>query len=117
MVGLAAGLVIAWSQNPVGLAVTSVLDPVGALWVNAIRMTVVPLVVSLLVTSIAGSTPSRVGSVGGRALGWFLALAAGASLLGGLAGPPLLAGMPLDATALTQDGVAPTHALSAEQRA
>ena len=109
LVALAAGLIIAWSQNPAGLAVTAALEPVGAIWVNAIRMTVVPLVVSLLVTSIAGSTAGRLGSVGGRALGWFLALAAGASLLGGLAGPILLSGMPTDGAALVQDGVATTQ--------
>ena len=109
LVALAAGLIIAWSQNPAGLAVTAALEPVGAIWVNAIRMTVVPLVVSLLVTSIAGSTPGRLGSVGGRALGWFLALVAGASLLGGLAGPILLSGMPTDGAALVQDGVATTQ--------
>ncbi len=67
------------------------IEPVGALWVNAIRMTVIPLVVSLLLGSITSSQARSVARVGGRAVAWFVGLVAGTSTLGGLLAPPLLA--------------------------
>ncbi len=58
------------------------LAPAGTLWVNAIRMTVIPLVASLLVTGIASASDLKaVGRLGGRTLGVFLALLVGAALL------------------------------------
>jgi len=51
--GLAAGAVLAASSGgAAGLAV-AVMGPVGTLWLNGLQMTVVPLVVSLLVTGVA----------------------------------------------------------------
>ena len=47
----------------------AVADPVGTLWVNAIRMTVIPLVTSLLITGVTQSRASGdVGRLGGRVL-------------------------------------------------
>jgi Na+/H+-dicarboxylate symporter len=78
----------------------SVVEPIGTLWVNAIRMTVIPLVVSLLITGIASGTARSVGKIGGRALFWFVALVAGGALLAALAAPLLLAAARFDATAI-----------------
>ncbi|MBP7614925.1 MAG: cation:dicarboxylase symporter family transporter [Steroidobacteraceae bacterium] len=51
--GLAAGATIA-ATGQVGLArAVSILQPVGTLWVNALRMTVIPLVFAVLVTGVA----------------------------------------------------------------
>ena len=44
--GLAGGLAISASQDARLLSLASFVEPVGKLWVNAIRMTVVPLVAS-----------------------------------------------------------------------
>ena len=56
--------------------------PIGTLWVNAIRMTVIPLVVSLLITGVASASDiSMIGRIGGRTLAVFLAMLAGASAL------------------------------------
>jgi Na+/H+-dicarboxylate symporter len=56
--------------------------PIGTLWVNAIRMTVIPLVVSLLITGVASvSDISMIGRIGGRTLAVFLAMLAGAAML------------------------------------
>ena len=58
------------------------LAPIGTLWVNAIRMTVIPLVVSLLITGVASASDiSMVGRIGGRTLAVFLAMLAGATAL------------------------------------
>jgi Na+/H+-dicarboxylate symporter len=52
VIGLIAGLIfgsaIGALGGPIALRVASILEPIGAMWVNGIRMTVVPLVVSLL---------------------------------------------------------------------
>ncbi|GAA0737204.1 dicarboxylate/amino acid:cation symporter [Sphingomonas japonica] len=54
-VGLAIGIFAA-SANPAGaLAATDYVQPIGTAWLNALRMTIVPLVVALLVTGIAAT--------------------------------------------------------------
>src|SRR3954466_12280934 len=73
--GLIVGALIVWSQSAVGRAFAAAMDPVGTIWVNALRMTIVPLVVSLLITTLAeaggGAMFSRLGR---RALFVFLIL-------------------------------------------
>ena len=49
------GLAIAASGSASLAGIADSIAPIGALWVNAIRMTVIPLVVALLVTGIAAS--------------------------------------------------------------
>lgn len=88
--GLIAGVAVSWAENPTLLGIVSAVEPIGALWVNAIRMTVIPLVVSLLITAIASSSAGRVGRIGGRALALFVMFVAGGALLAALAAPPLL---------------------------
>jgi Na+/H+-dicarboxylate symporter len=90
LAGLVIGVVISLTQHSISLAAVAVVEPIGALWVNAIRMTVVPLVVSLLVTGIASTSARRAGSIGGRAVVLFVALTAGSGILAAVAAPPLL---------------------------
>jgi Na+/H+-dicarboxylate symporter len=88
--GLGGGVAISFSES-VGLStLVSFVEPIGALWVNAIRMTVVPLVVSLLITGIASNTPKRMGQVGGRSLALFVALVAAGAVFVAVVAPPLL---------------------------
>jgi proton glutamate symport protein len=88
--GLVVGVVLAPAEAGAPAYVVAWIEPVGALWVNAIRMTVIPLVVSLLLGSITSSEAGAVARVGGKAAAWFGGLVAGTSALGGLAAPPLL---------------------------
>src|SRR5262245_46822538 len=86
LVGLGAGLVggiaIAASHNATLLDAADAAAPVGTLWVNAIRMTVIPLVVSLLITGVASvSDITAIGRMGGRTLAVFLALLAGGAIV------------------------------------
>jgi Na+/H+-dicarboxylate symporter len=83
--GLVIGVIISLTQHPASLAAVSVVEPIGALWVNAIRMTVIPLVVSLLVTGVASTSARSAGSIGGRALAFFVVLVAGSALLAAVA--------------------------------
>lgn len=94
--GLASGVVIAALAWPVLLAFVEAVEPIGTLWVNGIRMTVIPLVVSLLISGIASGTPSHAGKVGGRALAWFIILVAAGAVFTAIAAPPLLSLAPLD---------------------
>jgi Na+/H+-dicarboxylate symporter len=98
--GLAAGVFVAALDRPGWLAVVSAVEPIGTLWVNGIRMTVIPLVVSLLISGIGSGSPSHVGRAGGRALLWFVLLVAGSSLFTAVAAPPLLALGPMDTGSL-----------------
>ena len=85
LLGLAAGTGLLPYLKQAGVpAVISALDIVGSMWINAIRMTVIPLIVPLLVSAVAGSGSGRsVGALGIWTTIWFiglLALAAGVSL-------------------------------------
>ncbi len=76
--GLGGGAAIAASGNPALVKAAEIVAPVGTLWVNAIRMTVIPLVVALLVTGVASASDLRsVGRIGGRTLLVFAGLLAG----------------------------------------
>jgi Na+/H+-dicarboxylate symporter len=80
--GLAGGAAIAASGNPGLLRAADVVAPLGTLWVNAIRMTVVPLVVSLLITGVASAADLRaIGRIGGRTLLVFFLLLLGVAVV------------------------------------
>jgi Na+/H+-dicarboxylate symporter len=72
------GLVIAAFGDARAIAAADAIAPVGALWVNAIRMTVIPLVFSLLITSVASVADIKsIGRLGRRTLLVFVLLIAG----------------------------------------
>ena len=99
-VAIGGGALIAASGSTSLLDAADALTPVGTLWVNAIRMTVIPLVVSLLVTGIASATDvGAIGRLGGRTIVVFgLLLAATAAIVVPLA-PSLFALLPFPSTA------------------
>ena len=96
LAGLILGVVVAVVGRPTLFTAVSVVEPIGTLWVNGIRMTVIPLVVSRLIRGIGSGSPSQVGRVGGRAAVWFVLLVAGCSVLAAVAAPPLIALAPID---------------------
>src|SRR3954462_630782 len=58
------------------------IAPIGTLWVNAIRMTVIPLVVSLLITGVASASDIKsIGRIGGRTLLVFVLLSASVAIV------------------------------------
>ncbi len=73
LLALVAGLVLgiaafAWAPG-FALSAANVADPIGTLWLNGLRMTIVPLVVALLITGIAQTAEAaRAGEIAGRAL-------------------------------------------------
>jgi proton glutamate symport protein len=97
---LGGGALIAASGSKPLIDAADALAPVGTLWVSAIRMTVIPLVVSLLITGVASATDvGAIGRIGGRTLVVFVWwLAAIAAIVIPLA-PALFALLPLPSTA------------------
>jgi Na+/H+-dicarboxylate symporter len=96
LIGLAAGLLLGLaahsSRASVLVSAATLFEPIGTLWTNALRMTVVPLVVSNLVIGIASVRDSRtLGRLGGASLLVFLALHALAATYTVLITPPVLA--------------------------
>ncbi len=80
--GLVGGLLIGASHNAALLGAADAVALLGTLWVNAIRMTVIPLVVSLLITGVASASDvSTIGRIGSRTIVVFLAMLAGATVL------------------------------------
>lgn len=93
--GLALGSGIAASGNARLLQWATAIQPVGTLWVNAIRMTVIPLVVSLLITGVASVADLRsVGRLGGRTLVVFGGLLVVCAVVPAVVLPPVFALFP-----------------------
>jgi Na+/H+-dicarboxylate symporter len=117
--GLLAGAALASGGAPVE-RIVRVLEPIGTLWVNAVRMTIVPLVVSMLVVAVASSDSLRsMGRLGGAALLFFLATLAVVGVYTALLAPPLLAGFTIDpaaAASLRETAAAGSHQVVATMR-
>ncbi|MCY7340207.1 MAG: dicarboxylate/amino acid:cation symporter [Sphingomonas bacterium] len=100
LIALVAGLLLGaltaragdgWREPAVQAAAT-----VGGLWLDALKMTIVPLIVALLVTGIvAGAGHVRAGGTARRAILWFVVILTSSAILGALVTPLLLALFPL----------------------
>ena len=66
--GLGFGLLLSRTGAATSERVIAYVEPIGTIFVNAIRMTVIPLVVSLVVVGIASADGTRVARMGTRAL-------------------------------------------------
>lgn len=89
---LAQGSQAAWLTGALG-----VVESLGQVWLNALRMTVIPLVFSLLVTGIVSiADAAATGRIAVRSLVVFAVLLVGATLYAILAGLGLLAVWPIN---------------------
>jgi Na+/H+-dicarboxylate symporter len=91
--GLFAGAAVAAFSPGSSEAVLGVAQPVGKIWLDALTMTVTPLVFGLVVTGIAA--PARGGGAAARAFGWFAVLLVGACAVGAAVSVGLLRLWPL----------------------
>jgi len=90
LAGLLLGAIIAASGNRAVQSAVGWVEPFGELWVNAIRMTVVPLVVALLISGVASVADlSIVGRLGARTFLVFLSVLSLTALVALIAAPPL----------------------------
>jgi Na+/H+-dicarboxylate symporter len=73
-------------------AVATAAGFVGGVWLDALRMTIIPLVFSLVVTGMASASATlQAGGIAGRALLLFVLMLIGASVVTALMVPPMLA--------------------------
>ncbi|MDP1857150.1 MAG: dicarboxylate/amino acid:cation symporter [Gemmatimonadaceae bacterium] len=99
--GMAVGIGISLAQNPTLSMIVPIVEPLGTLWINAIRMTVVPLVVGSIIVGVTSAPDARtIGRIGSRALILFLIVLTVAATFAALVAPPLMAMIPLDAAAV-----------------
>ena len=101
LLGLALGLIggIGFSLLDASSAskLPSMVEPIGALWVNAIRMTVIPLLMALMITAIAGQeNTGLVAQLGGKTMALFISMIVASSFFSFLVAPPLIAMLNID---------------------
>jgi proton glutamate symport protein len=95
--GLSAGAGIVASGNGTLRSLGSAVEIVGTLWINAILMTIVPLVVSKIVVSIAGTQDVRtVGQAGWRSGVLFVVLLTVTGALAAVVMPTVFSWLPID---------------------
>jgi len=100
--GLALGMLLSRETSPSAFttAFMPVLDVIGTAWINAVRMTVIPLVVPLLIVGVAGGEDLRAtGTVGAKAFGWMLLLLVACAALSTIVSPLWFDTLTLDAEA------------------
>ena len=95
--GFALGIALRASQAPWAAACVAGVGAIGHVWVAAIRLTVIPLVVTLTLAAIVGvSRSASIGGLGSRALLLFVAMLVGAGLFAFAFTRPLLSLVPVD---------------------
>jgi proton glutamate symport protein len=98
VLGFAIGLLVA--GTPGLQALPGVVEPVGILFINGIKMIVMPLVVASLILGVAATPdPRTVGRLGRQAVAWFVAIVLLSAIVGAVV-------MPLALTVISPDPAA-----------
>ncbi len=114
VVGLLLGIAARSMAGGAPDSVLAVATTVGSLWLDALKMTVIPLVVALLITGVAqNAEAARAGRVAGRTVLWIVIICTVSAIIGMLLMQLLVGAFPLSggaASALQSAivGVAPT---------
>lgn len=117
VMGMVAGILLA-SYAPASVdPAVAIAQPIGQAWLNALQMTIVPLVFSLLVTGVAATAAAaQAGRLAGRAVGLYVSVMVASALSAAFLTPLFLELAPLPAesaaalrSALT--GVGPNPAI------
>ena len=100
VIGLIAGIAAAASAPEAALRWTGFAEPIGTVWLNGLRMAIVPLVVGLLVTGIAQTAEAaKAGRLAARSILIFVAILWTSSIIAALLTPLILDLWPLPAAA------------------
>jgi proton glutamate symport protein len=100
LLGLGAGMATGIYEPQARVVAIATLGTIGGLWLDALKMVVIPLMVALLINGIVGS--ARIASEGrlaARALAWFMGLYVLSALIGAASMPFLLGAFPLSPSA------------------
>ena len=100
---LVAGLFLGAVSNQAGTIrepLITVASTVGGLWLDALKMTVIPLIISLLVTGVvSGADQARAGRIAARSVVSFVIVLTASAAFGALVMPALLEAFPLPVAA------------------
>ena len=98
--GMLLGIGVEMISVPWGTASLPYIEWIGLLWLNALKMTIIPLIVALLITGItATADAARAGKLAGRAVAIFVGANLVAGLMTLLVLPLLLQTFPMSAAA------------------
>jgi proton glutamate symport protein len=115
--GLAAGAAIARIGHPMLLSAGAAVEVVGTLWINAILMTILPLIVAKLVVSIAGlDDPRVIGRSGWKAAVAFLILLTSTAAVAAAVMPTVFAWLPIARRPQPRCGAPPSRSLTSRGR-
>lgn len=100
LLALLAGLLLGIMATGIGDGtkepLVQVASLVGGLWLDALRMTVIPLIVALLVVGVVGGADAaRAGGLAAKAVAWFVGFYIFSAIFGAVMTPALLALWPL----------------------
>jgi proton glutamate symport protein len=99
--GAVIGLALAFWDPAVATNAANIVQPIGRLWLNALQMTVVPLVAALVVIGVnTASDAAASGRTARNAIVTFLVLLTLASAFAAFAAPVLLTLLPRDAASI-----------------
>jgi proton glutamate symport protein len=112
--GAVTGLMLAMYDPAVAAQVASVVQPIGRLWLNALQMTVVPLVLAMVIIGVnTASDAAASGRIAQRAIVVFLILLSAGAAFAAVIGPFLLSLLPRDPASIeslrSASGVAAAH--------
>ena len=92
--GLAFGIMASGSES--AMKAVEYIEPLGTMWVNAIRMTVIPLIVASLLVAVSGAAPRTVGRLGARSFLVFVLLLSLIAALTAVVAPLVFDGLTID---------------------
>ena len=94
--GLVGGTFAQASGDGIREPLIQVATYVGGLWLDALKMTVIPLIVALLVTGIAkGAEAARAGRIAARSILWFVIICTASAIFGAVMTVVLTTAFPL----------------------
>ena len=89
--GIVIGILLAWTDPVLAANVAGIVEPFGKLWINALQMTVVPLVLALVIVGVNQATDvAQSGRVARRAIIIFLVLLTAAAAMTAMLAPMAL---------------------------
>ena len=96
LIGLLLGAVAAGGGDGWRDPAVRIASAIGGLWLDTLKMTVIPLIVALLVTGIVGGADAaRQGGVAARSMLWFALLLTASAIFGAIVMPALINIFPL----------------------
>ena len=106
LLGLAAGVGAAALGDGPREPALQASNMIGGLWLNALKMTVIPLIVALLVTGVAkGAEAARAGRIAGRTVLWIVIVCTSSAIFGTLVIQFLIGMFPLPQAAAAWSGI------------